>query len=106
MRNGIESTEQRGGPMDLVKMIEELRAERTAIDEAVQILERLARTSATRRRGRPPSWMTVQLAAAEESSRRTPVRVKTRTLSAEVKAKMAESQRKRWEAYRKTKGQA
>jgi hypothetical protein len=93
--------------MDLIKMIDELRAERAAIDDAVQTLERLARTSATRRRGRPPSWMTVQLAAAEESSRRTPpVRVKTRTLSAEVKAKMAESQRKRWEAYRKAKGQA
>lgn len=92
--------------MDLIKMIEELRAEREAIDDALSILERLARTSAVRRRGRPPSWMTAQIAAAEESTRRAPSPVKTRTMSAEVKAKMAESQRKRWEAYRKAKGQA
>jgi hypothetical protein len=43
-------------PMDLVKMIAELQAERQRIDEAIQALERLS-AGKVRRRGRPPSWL-------------------------------------------------
>jgi hypothetical protein len=43
--------------MDVSKMLAELRQERTAIEEAILILERLARGRG-KRRGRPPLWMT------------------------------------------------
>ena len=38
-------------------MIEELRTEREQIEEAILVLERIARGQG-RRRGRPPAWMT------------------------------------------------
>ena len=43
--------------MDLSKMLAELRQERTAIEEAIISLERLARGRG-KRRGRPPLWLT------------------------------------------------
>jgi hypothetical protein len=43
--------------MDVNKMLAELRQEREAIEEAILILERLARGRG-KRRGRPPAWMT------------------------------------------------
>ena len=43
--------------MDVSKMLAELRQERSAIEEAILILERLARGRG-KRRGRPPLWMT------------------------------------------------
>ena len=43
--------------MDFVKMLSELRQERTQIEEAILALERLARGQG-KRRGRPPAWMT------------------------------------------------
>ena len=43
--------------MDLHKMLAELRQEREQIEEAILILERLARGRG-KRRGRPPLWMT------------------------------------------------
>ena len=42
--------------MDINKMLSELREERAAIEEAILILERLARGRG-KRRGRPPLWM-------------------------------------------------
>ncbi len=42
--------------MDIDKMLEELRAERESIDEAILTLERLARGHGARR-GRPPKWL-------------------------------------------------
>jgi hypothetical protein len=42
--------------MDVTKMLAELRQEREQIDEAIMILERLARGRG-KRRGRPPAWM-------------------------------------------------
>ena len=93
--------------MDLLRMIADLRSERSAIDDALVVLEKLARLHGGRRRGRPPSWMTAQIAAANESSGENSVRIKkTRVLSPEVKQKMAEAQKKRWEAYRKAQGQS
>jgi hypothetical protein len=86
--------------MDLLKMITELRAERAGIDDALVVLERLARSHG-KRRGRPPNWMLVQRVA---SSPAPAGERKTRVLSAEVRKKMAEAQKKRWAAYRKSKG--
>lgn len=43
--------------MDVQKMLLELRQERASIEEAIIILERLARGRG-KRRGRPPLWMT------------------------------------------------
>jgi len=43
--------------MDVQKMLIELRQERASIEEAIIILERLARGRG-KRRGRPPLWMT------------------------------------------------
>jgi hypothetical protein len=42
--------------MDISKMLAELRQERAAVEEAIMILERLARGRG-KRRGRPPLWM-------------------------------------------------
>ena len=43
--------------MDVTKMLSDLREEREQIEEAIVSLERLAR-GRSKRRGRPPSWMT------------------------------------------------
>jgi hypothetical protein len=43
--------------MDVNKMLLELRQEREQIEQAIVILERLARGRG-KRRGRPPLWMT------------------------------------------------
>jgi hypothetical protein len=43
--------------MDILKMLEELRTERAAIDEAIAVLARLS-LGQGKRRGRPPLWMT------------------------------------------------
>jgi hypothetical protein len=43
--------------MDINKMLAELRTERGQVEEAIIVLERMARGRG-RRRGRPPAWMT------------------------------------------------
>jgi hypothetical protein len=87
--------------MELTKVIAELRAERAAIDEALAALDRIARAAAGKRRGRPPAWMAAAgmgtVAASSEPRKR-------RSLSPEVRKKMAEAQKKRWAAYRKEQG--
>lgn len=50
--NSRENTKE----MDVNKMLVELRQERESIEEAILILERLARGRG-KRRGRPPAWM-------------------------------------------------
>lgn len=42
--------------MDVLKMLDELRTERRNLEEAIAVLERVAR-GAGKRRGRPPAWM-------------------------------------------------
>jgi len=44
--------------MNIHTMLEELRLEHQQIDEAVLILERLARRQ-PKRRGRPPAWLSM-----------------------------------------------
>jgi hypothetical protein len=53
--------------MDVTKMLAELRQEREQIEEAIIILERLARGRG-KRRGRPPLWM-AQAAPAKRRGR-------------------------------------
>jgi hypothetical protein len=83
--------------MELTKVIAELRAERAAIDEALAALDRIARASVGKRRGRPPAW----LAATTGAMPMVGEPRKKRSLSPEVRKKMAEAQKRRWAAYRK-----
>jgi len=82
--------------MDIVKIIAELRSERAAIEEALVALERLAQTRG-KRRGRPPAWLSVARGTDAK-----PMEEKESKVSPEVRKKMAEAQRKRWAAFRKT----
>jgi hypothetical protein len=43
-------------PMNLTKMLEELKQEREGIEQAILVLERIA-SGRGKRRGRPPKWM-------------------------------------------------
>jgi hypothetical protein len=54
--------------MDVNKMLAELRAEREQLEEAIIILERLARGRG-KRRGRPPLWMTSATAPVKRRGR-------------------------------------
>ena len=85
------------GYMELTKVIAELRQERAAIDEALAALDRIARATVGKRRGRPPAWLAAKEAATAEDSEPR----KKRNLSPEVRKKMAEAQKKRWASYRK-----
>lgn len=87
--------------MELTKVIAELRAERAAIDEALAALDRIARASVGKRRGRPPAWLTATAGIAMAGEPK-----KKRSLSPEVRKKMAEAQKKRWAAYRKEQNAA
>ena len=57
--------------MDVTKMLGELRQEREQIDQAIMILERLARGRG-KRRGRPPAWMTEATVSALPRKRGRP----------------------------------
>ena len=82
--------------MDILKMIAELRGEREAIEDALAVLERLAKTRG-KRRGRPPVWMSAIRSAQNHESSSS----RTRVLSTETRKRMAEAQKKRWAAYHK-----
>ena len=90
--------------MELTKVIAELRAERAAIDEALAALDRIARATAGKRRGRPPAWMAAAGAGSGAVAAASGEPRKKRSLSPEVRKKMAEAQKKRWAAYRKEQG--
>src|SRR5579864_3999263 len=57
-RGGWKTISMKSGedPMDVLKMLADLRQERQQIEEAIMTLERLA-AGRGRRRGRPPAWM-------------------------------------------------
>lgn len=92
--------------MELTKVIAELRAERAAIDEALAALDRIARATAGKRRGRPPAWMKAAGVAGGGANAAASEPRKKRSLSPEVRKKMAEAQKKRWAAYRKEQAAA
>jgi hypothetical protein len=81
--------------MDTLKMLAELRQERNQLDEAIQVIERLA-AGQGRRRGRPPAWMAK---AAPEPNGASPR--KRKPFSAATRKKMAAAQKKRWAEIRK-----
>jgi hypothetical protein len=66
-------------PMDVSKILDELRQEREQLEEAILSLERLARGRG-RRRGRPPSWM------VEAKKRGRPVGSKNKNTASIVKS--------------------
>src|SRR5258708_32015342 len=79
--------------MDIIKMLSELRSERDQIEQAIVVVERLARGQG-KRRGRPPKWMSeMKKDAAPDGEPR-----KKRVVSAAARKRMAEAQRKRWAA--------
>ena len=55
--------------MDVNKMLGELREEREQIEQAILILERLARGRG-KRRGRPPAWLQATGAAGGDAPKR------------------------------------
>jgi hypothetical protein len=57
--------------MDLAEMLAELRQERAQIEQAIIILERLARGRG-KRRGRPPAWMSAASEPAATKRRGRP----------------------------------
>ena len=82
--------------MDLLQMIEGLRAERQQIDAAIFVVERLAAGTGGKRRGRPPKWMSA--ATAEADSPTAPQ--ERRVVSAAARKRIAKAQKKRWAAKR------
>jgi hypothetical protein len=80
--------------MDFDALLAQLRTEREMLEEAILVLERLARGSG-KRRGRPPKWLSEPVVPL----RLSPVKTK-RIISAESRQRMAEAQRKRWAAKR------
>ena len=82
--------------MDVLKMITELRAERSAIEEAIIVLERMAQSHGGKRRGRPPAWLKAAASSPADSGD-APKRV----VSEATRRKMAVAQRKRRAAMKK-----
>ncbi len=80
--------------MNVDHMLAELKAEREALTTAMSVLESIAQSRGTRRRGRPPAWLTGASAAKKDQPSEGPKRV----FSAATKRKMALAQRKRWAA--------
>ena len=87
--------------MELTKVIAELRAERAAIDEALAALDRIAR--ATPASGGEGLRLGCRQPPADPDGGEPR---KKRSLSPEVRKKMAEAQKKRWAAYRKEQNAA
>ena len=83
-------------PMDILKMLADLRAEHEQIDQAILALERLAVGTHGKRRGRPPKWM----AAARAESPAQIVPRKKSVFTEATRKRMAEAQKKRWAATR------
>jgi hypothetical protein len=57
--------------MEILKMLADLREERTQVEEAILVLERLAQGHG-KRRGRPPAWMTAAKTDAPKRRGRPP----------------------------------
>ena len=87
-------------PMDIIKMLQELRSERAQIEQAILTLERLARGQG-KRRGRLPKWMSEKGGADSTPSQKSH---KKPVLSPVARARIAAGQRKRWATARQTQG--
>lgn len=89
---------KRNIPMDFNALLAQLRTEREMIEEAIMVLERLARGG--KRRGRPPKWLTEH--KTDTVPETPPEPKKKRAISEEARQRMAEAQRRRWAAAKKT----
>jgi hypothetical protein len=85
--------------MDLVRMLEDLRAERHRLNEAIAVVTRLAAGSGVKRRGRPPAWLKAVGASVGDTTDTDKPR---RKFSAATRAKMRRAQKKRWAVVRKS----
>jgi len=83
--------------MDLVKMINDLHSERVAIIQAIDVLEKFAKTHG-KGRGRPPAWL-----AQARATTPNPAERKKAVLGEEARKRMAEAQKRRWAAFREAK---
>ena len=81
--------------MDLSKMIAELTEEKNRIEHTMQILSTLGTTS--KRRGRPPAWMSNMKAAAKDTEGKRA----GRTFSAAQKKAQALKMKAYWAAKKK-----
>jgi hypothetical protein len=70
--------------MDILKMLSDLRTERSQIEQAILAIERLS-TGQGKRRGRPPKWMS-QVRDEQESRTKAP---KKQTVSSITRKRMA-----------------
>jgi|HubBroStandDraft_5_1064220.scaffolds.fasta_scaffold1457590_1 hypothetical protein len=84
--------------MNVTQMISELRAERSSIEDAIVVLERLVRAQPGRR-GRPPKWLASAKASAVNHVSTNGSGTK-RVFSAATRKKMALAQKKRWAALK------
>ena len=83
--------------MDVEQMLVELRQERELLEEAILVLERIARgEDAKPRRGRPPKALSANGGTSTEKPRK-------RELSPEGRARIAEAAKKRWAEARQNK---
>jgi hypothetical protein len=57
--------------LDVAKILEDLKQEKEQLEQAISTLERLAQGRAPRR-GRPPTWMSTEGAAAAPKKRGRP----------------------------------
>ena len=57
--------------MDIAKILNDLRAERAQVEEAILMLERLQRGQSAHRRGRPPKWLETLKTGSTAQSRGT-----------------------------------
>jgi hypothetical protein len=73
--------------MDILKMLSDLRTERSQIEEAILAIERLS-TGQGKRRGRPPKWMS-QVRDEQECRTKAP---KKRTVSSKTRKRIAAAQ--------------
>ena len=83
--------------MDISKILDDLRQERQHLDEAIVVLERLVSSSSGKRRGRPPNWLK-KVGAIDASPSSPEKKTGRKKFGAETRRKMAESQKRRWEA--------
>lgn len=83
--------------MDISKILDDLRQERQHLDEAIVVLERLVSSSTGKRRGRPPNWLK-RVGAIDASPEAAVITTGRKKFGAETRRKMAESQKRRWEA--------
>jgi hypothetical protein len=84
--------------VDVAKMLDDLRARRDQIEDVMLALTRL---NTGERRGRPPKWLAE--AKKQDPAQEVPKKPK-RFISPEARQRMAEAQRKRWAAERKSQG--